>query len=228
MADNKQIKDGLGNIFTIRMRDVSALQDGSVQRAMILATPYPIDYGAGGVYTHCAKSGVMAPSMPANSPIYSFRWASPGMIALIWRVKVEAWTVTAFSGGLVSFDLSIARNFTSGDSGGLSAILNGNNNKLRTAMAASSAAIEWSNTGALTPGTRTLDLAPIGSRTQPAPVANSTLFTNDPFVLFEKLSGSHPLQLITNEGFVINATVPSSSSTWQFDVTIDWNEVQTF
>src|SRR6516162_6786295 len=154
MADNKQIKDGLGNIFTIRMKDVSALVNGSVQRSMIYASPYPLDYGAGGIFQHVAKSGTIAATMSANSPIYSFRWLSSGMIALIWRMRLVAWSVTTFSGGLATFDLFAARNFTSSDSGGVEADLSGDNNQLRSSMSASSAAIWWSNTGALTPGIR--------------------------------------------------------------------------
>ena len=59
MPDNRQIKDGLGNLFTLRMRDVSLNGDGSVQRNMMLDTLYPVDYGYGGVFQHCAKSGVI-------------------------------------------------------------------------------------------------------------------------------------------------------------------------
>jgi hypothetical protein len=228
MADNRQIKDGLGNVFTLRMRDISTASDGSVQRSMVYSTLYPLDYGPGGIFQHCAKSGIIAAAMPANSPIYSFRWTPPGMTALIWRLRLMAWTVTAFSGGLATFDLYIARNFTASDSGGIAANLGGENNQLRTSMAASSAAIQCSNTGALTLGTRTLDAAPIESFTALAPQTDNTLFPTDPVILFEKEKSDHPLFLAANEGFVINATVPSSNSTWQVSVTLEWNEVLSF
>jgi hypothetical protein len=228
MADNKQIKDGLGNIFTIRMKDISALLDGSVQRSMIYASLYPLDYGSGGSFQHVAKSGVIAAMMPANSPIYSFRWPAAGMMALIWRIRMMAWTVTAFSGGLTTFDLFAARNFTASDTGGRAASLAGDNNQLRTDMSASGAAISWSDTSALIPGTRTLDLAPMESLFTPAPTADNTLFQLEPLLLFQKDKSDHPLVLGHNEGFVIRSSVPATTSTWAFSITLEWDEVQNY
>ena len=163
--------------------------------------------------------------MPANSPIYSFRWASTGMVALISHIRMAAWTVTAFSGGLATFDLFAARSFTAADGGGLTANLAGENNQLRTSMASGAASIGWSNTNALTPGTRVLDGAPLDSRTFTAPTTDNTPFPADQFTLFYKPQGEYPLYLAANEGFVIRASVPSSTSTWQFAVTLEWAEL---
>ena len=228
MADNKQIKDGLGNVFTLRMKDISPLLDGSVQRSMIYASLYPLDYGSGGIFQHVAKSGVIAAMLPASSTIYSFRWASPGTVALIWRMRLMAWTVTAFSGGIASFDLYAARSFTTFDSGGNLANLTGDNNQLRTSMASSSATIAWSATAALNPGTRTLDAAPMESLSTPAPATDNSLFQIEPLLLFQKDKADHPLVLANNEGFVITASVPQTNSTWAFSVTLEWNEVQSY
>jgi hypothetical protein len=228
MADNKQIKDGLGNVFTLRMRDISQLSDGSVMQSIVHSSLYPLDYGGGGIFQHVAKSGVMAAMVPPGSSIYAFRWPSAGMLALIWRMRLMAWTVTAFSGGLATFDLFAARAFTAGPTGGIPADLSGENNQLRTSMAASSASIMYANTGALTPGIRTLDAAPMESFTALAPITDNTLFPNEPIILFEKEKSDHPLLLAQNEGFVIQASVPQSNSTWQFAVTLEWNEVQQF
>jgi hypothetical protein len=228
MADNKQIKDGLGNIFTIRMKDISQLLDGSLQRSMVYASLYPLDYGAGGIFQHVAKSGTIAAMLPVNSSIYSFRWSSPGMFALIWRMRMMAWTVTAFSGGLASFDLYVARDFTAPDSGGKFANLSGNSNQMRTSMASSGAAISWSDAAALNPGTRTFDAAPIESLAAPAPTTNNALFQIEPLLLFQKDKADHPLVLANNEGFVITGSVPQTNSTWAFTVTLEWNEVQIY
>lgn len=227
--DNRQIKDGLGDIFTIRMRDVSPAADGSVQRSMILATGYPLDYGAGGTFQHCAKSGLIAAGLPAASTIYSFRWPAPGMIALIRKIRLTAWAVTAFSGGFATFDLFAARNFTSNDTGGLSTnFATGESNQLRTSMASAAGVIGWGNTGGISPGNRTLDAAPLDSCTAVAPMANNVLFSDAPLPLLDKRPGDHPLYLLNNEGVAILATVPSSNSTWQFAVTLEWDEVQTY
>jgi hypothetical protein len=224
--DNKQIKDGLGNVFTIRMRDVGPLQDGSMQRSMIFSTPYPLDYGGGGIFQHCAQSGVMAPGMVSAGSLYAFRWPSAGMSALIFRVRLAVVAVQAFSGGVATFSIYAARQFTAGPSGGISAQFGGDNNQLRSSMAASAASIMVANTGALTPGTRVLDAAPLDSVIVAAPTNPNTPFLNA--TLFQKQQGEHPLFLAQNEGFVIVGSVPLSNTTWQFSVTTEWAEVQTF
>ena len=231
MPDNKQIKDALGDLFTLRMRDVSLNQDGSVQRNLTLETLYPIDYGYGGVFQHCAKSGVINAGIAANSPIYSFQWPSitPEVpFALVRRVRLNAWTVAAFASGNVTFDIFVARAFTVADTGGTVASLN-LSNMLRTSMASSLASIMCANTGALTPGTRVLDPAPLDSQTVIAPTTIGVPFTAQRMTLFEKLQGEHPLLLAPNEGFVVRVTVPPPGvGTWSFAITTEWDEVTIF
>jgi hypothetical protein len=225
--DNRQIKDGLGNIFTMRMRDISPSQDGTIQRSMLFATPYPLDYGGGGFFQYCAKSGIMLASAAANSPIYSFRWIGASTYAAITRARLLVWSNTVFSGGVGTFDLFVARQFTGSDSGENVATLTGNNNKLRTSMGSAGAGIVYSNTIPITVGTRTLDVAPIDSRTATAPTTASTIFSNMPITLFEKLQGEHPLILTSNEGFVVHATVPAGGA-WLFSFTLEWSEIPAY
>jgi hypothetical protein len=227
MADNKQIKDGLGNIFTIRMRDISSALDGTVQRSMILSTPYPLDYGNSGFYQFCAKSGVMLAAAPANSPILSFRWFSGTAFAVINRVRLWAWSNTAFGAGVSTFDIYAARAFTGADTGENSANLVGDSNQLRTTMGASGASIVYSNTVPITPGTRILDAAPLDSSTVQAPTTANTMFGNMPMTLFEKREGDHPLVLAFNEGFVVRTTMASLGA-WNFSMTLEWAEMPTY
>ena len=231
MPDNRQIKDGLGNLFTLRMRDVSLNSDGSVQRNMMLDTLYPVDYGYGGVFQHCAKSGVINAGIAANSPIYSFQWPSisPEVpFALVRRVRLNAWTVAAFASGNVTFDIFVARVFTAPDTGGTVANLL-LANMLRTSMAASLASITCATTGALTPGTRVVDASPVDSQTVAAPTVVGVPFTAQRMTLFEKLQGEHPLLLQPNEGFVVRVTVPPPGvGTWSFAITTEWDEVTSF
>jgi hypothetical protein len=225
--DNKQIKDGVGNLFNIRMRDLSAVGDGSLQRSMILTSGYPLDYGTGGMFQHCAKSGVMASGLAANSPIYSFYWPA-SLLGLVRRVRLNAWTLgTAFAAGLATFDLFAARQFTAPYGGGALADLSGDHAQLRTSMGTSLAEIMVATTAALTPGTRALDPDPLDSRTVTAPVAINTTVTAGALTLFEKLQDEHPMMLVTNEGFVIRATVPATGL-WSFAVTTEWDEVVVF
>jgi hypothetical protein len=225
--DNKQIKDGVGDVFTLRMRDISSAGDGSLQRSMILTSGYPIDYNTGGMFQHCAKSGIMAAGLAANSPIYAFYWPA-SLIGLVRRVRLNAWTLgTAFAAGLATFDLFAARIFTAPYGGGAAADLSGDHASLRTSMSTSLANIMVATTAALTPGTRTLDPDPIDSRTVNAPVVVNTTFTAGALTLFEKLQDEHPLMHVTNEGFVIRATVPATGL-WSFAVTTEWDEVTNF
>jgi hypothetical protein len=231
MVDNIQIKDGLGDLQTLRARDVSLAQDGSLLRSMMLDSLYPTDYGQGGMFQLCAKSGVIAAGIANNAPIYSFYWSgiSPQIpFALIRRVRLNAWSVVAFTPGTVTFDLFAARVFSVADSGG-NVISDYRSNMLRSAMASSLATIHYANTSALTPGTRVLDVAPLDSQTVQAPQTAGMPFTTQRMTLFEKLQGEHPLLLAPSEGFVVQVTVPAAGvGTWQFAVTTEWDEVSIF
>jgi len=229
--ENKQIKDGVGNLFTLRMHDVSDANDGTVMRGMLLTSPYPLDYGTGGMFQHTAKSGIMAAGLAAGSPIYSFRWSpSSPLVAVLRRVKIAAYSVTAFTPGLATFDLYAARSFTAQDIGGAAANLSGNAAKLRTSMSPSLAAIQCATTLALAvaaPGSRLLDPDPLGSLMAAVTSTSPSQFSASLLTLFDKPSGDHPLVLAANEGFVIQATVPAAG-TWSFAVTTEWDEIPGF
>jgi hypothetical protein len=225
--DNKQLKDGVGNLFTLRLRDRSAVGDGSYQQTMVLASGYPLDYGSGGMFQHCAKSGAMVAGLAAASPIYAFHWPA-NLTALIRRVRISAWTLgTAFAAGLATFDLYAARAFTAQYGGGNVANLTGEAGQLRTSMNHSLADIMWAATVALAPGTRTLDPDPLNSLTLTAPITTNAPASAAPLTLFEKQQGEHPLMLVANEGFVIRASVPATGL-WSFAVTTEWDEVESF
>jgi len=228
MGDNKQIKDGLGNLFTIRMRDISSASDGSVQRSMILASLIPLDYGTGGMYQHTAKSDEIAAGLAANAPIYAFMWTPASLFTILRRIKLAAWTTaTPFGAGLATFELFVARPFSVQDTGGATVGLTGNNAKLRSSMLPSQAKIRRASSGALTPGTRTLDGTPLTSLNVAAPTTALTTFTPAPMTLFDKPPGDHPLVLAAVEGFVIQATVPAAG-TWSFAITTEWDEISVY
>jgi hypothetical protein len=225
--DNKLIKDALGENFTIRMRDLSPGGDGSIQRSMIFATGYPIDYGTGGSYRDSAKSGAMAAGLAANASIYSFQWPS-SLLGLIKRIRFNAWTLgTGFAAGLAEFDLFIARPFSAADGGGNQSNLAGGSGRMRSSMPASQAVITTSTTAALIPGTRTLDADPIARRVPAAPTGTNAPLFADAITLFEAAQGEHPLLFVQNEGFVIQASVPATGI-WQFAVMTEWDEITLF
>lgn len=222
--DNIQMKDGADATYKLRTKDVSAGSDGSLQYARNLMTPYPVDYGIGGCYQAISGTGLMAAGLAASSPILAFRNPSPTMNALIRRVRIAGNTGGAgFAAGTAVFSFYVARNFTAMDTGGSLASLNAPNGKLRTSMGAPSCAIMSANTGALTPGTRTLDALQTDAFILNPPTTANTIFMSRQ-VLFEKLAAEHPLVLAQNEGFVILATVPGTG-TWTFAAVIEWDEV---
>jgi hypothetical protein len=226
MADNKQIKDGLGNLFTVRMRDISAGADGSVQRSMILNTPYPLDYGSGGNFQKCIQTANLQSGMTA-APVYSFLWPSSALAAVISRLVIAAWTTTTgFTAGLAQFSLFAARPFASQDAGGTAVVFTSNSNKLSTVMAYPVANIVYAPGAPLTPVSRTLDSNPLSIATVSAPIAANTPFSPAPLVLLDKRN-DQPLLLASAEGFVVQATVPAAGS-WQFSLALEWAEVSKF
>jgi hypothetical protein len=226
MSDNVQLP--IGYPFYSRTKDVSAAQDGSLQRTLLFASLYPLDYAPGGMYQHSSLSGAMAAGLGAASSIYAFQWPSSSLLGIIRRVSIAAWTLgTGFTAGLAEFDMFVARDFTAQDTGGVSANMAGNSSKLRTSMATSSANIVHSSTAALAlahTNSRVDDPAPIGRWIVAAPTGTNTPFNATPVKLFEKLQGEHPLVLAQNEGFVILATVPATGL-WSFVITPEWDEI---
>jgi hypothetical protein len=227
MPDNTEIKDGLGNLFTLRSRDLSASQDGSLRRSMVFHTPLPIDYGGGGAFHRTTVSGVMGANAAAKIPIYAFQWGSANYYALIRRVKMSGLSNSVgFTPGVAKFDMLTLRDFGEQLVGGSAVPLGSNNAKLRTSHNSSVASIMHSDTSALTGGIYTADTGPgtteswiIGVGDQPF-----TPFSTAPMKLFDRPTGEMPLLLATTEGFMIQATVPATG-TWSFSITCEWEEI---
>jgi hypothetical protein len=227
MADNNTlIKDGAGNQFSLRSRDL--LGDGSLRRSMVYATAYPADYGdfGGSFMTRVRATGLPA-GIAANAPILDFRFASPSLFCLVRRIRLGFWSLgTGFASGIASFSLYVARNFTIDDTGGLLAAVSSNSGKLRTSMQPSTSTIRYADSAALTAGSRTLDNQPIEGLDVAVPTTTNTqiLIRTD---LFDAQEEEHPLVLANQEGFIIQATVPATGL-WAFGSTIIWDEVTTF
>ena len=225
--DNFQLRDGTDALFEVRSKDTSTAQDGSLHSMRHLATPYPVDYGTGGCFQMVSVSGTIGAGLSANSPIYSFRWTSSTLLALVRRVKLTAWSLgTGFTAGIGAFEMYRATSWTVADSGGATETLTSPAGKLRTTVAGSLVAeIRRSSTGTLTAGTRTKDTLSMGRVTAGVSTATNTPFVPDTHApLFEKIGAEHPLTLAQNQGFVIQATVPATG-TWSFSIKTEWDEV---
>lgn len=228
--DNFVIKDGNNNGVTMRGKDISATGNGGIQVIRHYSTLYPVDYGFLGCDQTTVKSGIMAAGLAATSPIFAFRNTNAGVQSLIRKLIFNAWTLgTAFaSGGLANFELYFARSFNVMDTGGSAANLNSPNGKLATFMGNVGSSIQYGVTGALTAGTRTLDLAPLRAINVVAPSTVNTPFFGSGLplgaTLFDKEGGNHPVLLAQYEGIVVQATVPGTG-TWSYTLTAEWDEV---
>jgi len=225
--DNFSLKDASNPaVFKIRTKDRSIAQDGSLQIMRHLAEPYPVDYGIGGCFQLCSKSGVMAAGLAANSPIYSFRWANTQFNVLVRRVRMQAWSLgTGFTSGLAFFDMFVCRGWTVADTGGSVETLTGDNGNLRSAMPSSNLPeLRHSATATLTAGTRTKDVQPVDSMTFEVTTAINKPLSVSGIKLFERVGAEHPLVCANNEGFTIQATVPATG-TWSWWITTEWDEV---
>jgi hypothetical protein len=190
-------------------------------------TPRANDYGTLGIYSKTMRNGAsaMGAGLAGGSPIASLRYGG-ATAALIRRVTFHmAGTATAFTAGDAFFDLFVARAFTGSDSGGNTGAITGNQGKLRTNMATTGLAdFRVASTGALTPGTRTLDTDPLRSLVVGVTTAVEAQFVPVGTELFRASPGEMPLVLANNEGLVLQATVPATG-TWFFAFGVDWDEV---
>jgi len=219
-----ELKDAIGNEFSLRTKDVSVPQNNSLRQNWHLYTKYPIDHTNGGAFYTTAKSNTMTAGLAANAPIASFRFASPAtMICVLRKLELSMWSIGTLAVGLASFDAFIARTYTSEDTGGLLSSLSGNNGKLRTKHQSPVAHLRVSDTAALTLGTRTLDAAPFENIIASIPAATANIVYLNNAKLFEDVD--HPLILENNEGLIIQASVPATG-TWGFNLTAIWDEVE--
>lgn len=224
MGNATLLKDGDGNEFSFRTKDVTAEQNNALRQNWHFASDYPIDHTSGGSFQAVAKSGALVAGLATNAPIIMFRFASTSMCAIVRRIKLQAWTNAAgFTAGPAAFDAYAARSFTIEDTGGLLAAISGNVGKMRTSgMATSLSHLRVADTGALGLGTRALDGQPLDSLVVAAATAVNTVFLATQ-VLFQAVD--HPLVLDNLEGFVVQASVPATG-TWSFAVSVAWDEVQ--
>jgi hypothetical protein len=224
MANATILKDGDGNEFSVRTRDVSVPQNNALRQFWHLASDYPIDHSDGGSFQVLAKSGALIAGLAANAPIISFRFASASLCAIVRRIKLSVWSnAVGFTAGAAAFDTYVARSFTAEDTGGLLAAISGNTGKLRTSgMQASAVHLRVGDTGALGLGTRALDSQPLDSVIAAAATTVNTVFVSNQ-TLFMAID--HPLVLDNLEGFVVQASVPATG-TWSFAVHVTWDEVQ--
>lgn len=188
----------------------------------------PLYAGLLGSYSKSLTSGTMAAALAANSPVFSFRYGGSN-VGVVRSVVVSATDITTgFAATNATFQMFAARAFTASDTGGSAATLTGNNGKMRTSFATTAVSdIRISSTATLTAGTRTLDTDPLAALTGgPTATAGNPMISAGT-AIYLPTPNEYPLVLATNEGFVIQATVPATG-TWVLTVTVTWDEYASF
>lgn len=192
-------------------------------------TPRPIDYGALGIYSLSVQTGTMAAGLAADAEIFQFRWTDASKLAIVYRVVCEgAGGITAFTAGFTKMQAFIARSFTVAGTGGATATLTGNNQKLRTSMGTSLVnEIRIATTAALTTGTKTLDLQGIGGIIGSTTATAGAVLIPPGYLFDSNTMLVQPVVLAQNEGVVVRVTVPATG-TWTGGVTITWAELTAY
>jgi hypothetical protein len=200
-------------------------------------TVRPIDYGSLGIYGLAMATGTIGAALAANGELAQFRWTDATRLAAVMGVSVSGGAnVAATAAGLVTLDLTVARSFTVAGTGGATATLTGNNQKLRTNMGTTLLGeFRIATTAALGAGTKTLDAQAIGNFT--IGIGTGAITTSHRLQLFDRedlLDAAektlHPIILAQNEGWVVKngATAWPAAMTWALGVTTRWAELTAY
>lgn len=206
--------------------------DGPTYKALRVQAR-PLDVGSLGAYAISLATGTMAAALAAGSEVVQFRWTDATRFAVIDRVVLDGAgnAGTAFAAGFVKFDIAVARAWSADGSGGTSATLTGNNQKLRTAFPTTLlAAVRAASTAALTAGTKVLDSQAIGAVVSAVPATAGAVVCPEGDLFNPSTGTLHPLVLAGTgggEGFVVRATVPITG-TWSASWSIRWTEVTAY
>jgi hypothetical protein len=168
----------------------------------------------GGHYGVTTTTGLLAAQTAANSQIFAVRFVSSSKLMVLLKLYCSLHVTTAYSAAAnvvpADFELYLARSYTVNATGGGTALVPSSISQLaRGSMApsefVSNGQIYPAATGALTPGTQTLDSHPYSYATAGAPgVALGSLGEAK---LFDASQwGKHPLVFGSNQGFVIRIT----------------------
>lgn len=178
-----------------------------------------------GAYRISQRTGTIAAGTAAGI-MAAFRYTGTG-VAVVQSVRIGLNVLTAYTAGSIVFSVWATRNYTATETTNYTAAtLTGNNAKLRTSFATSSALFGVATTTGITGGTGTDDTNPLGSCTFNLPAT----VTGQPIQDFFTFSlQSHPLVLGQNEGFrVRNDTAFAATGASNIVVMVEWFEATSY
>jgi hypothetical protein len=186
-------------------------------------------------------TGTIGAALAANAELFQFRFTDATRLAVIQKILISAGNnVAGSAAALVTLEAVIARAWTADGTGGATAVLTGNNQKVRTNMGTtlitSAAGIRIATTAALGAGTKVLDSQGVGNYT--LGTGTGAITTASKLSLIDKIDllevdadgSQHPVILAQNEGFVVKngAVAWPAAMTWALGVTIVWAEVDAY
>ncbi len=178
-------------------------------------------------------TGAIAAGAGANSEVFQFRWTSTTLFAVLLQLRCSGLrATTAFAVGTLDLSGTIARSWTVDGTGGATATLSGNNQKLRTSGrdGAAGTSLRVSSTAALGAGTKTFDVVEThritshssGGVSAATPIIGSIYLPTEYF--FRNADGDPPVVLAANEGYSVRATVPGTG-VWNVGFDLLWAEL---
>src|SRR6185436_250346 len=240
MSSLVRIGSGTGNGSKIGTEAVIDGQRGS-QRTSISPLDYT-DMGGNvyGFYSAVLRTGSLAATMAANSPLVSFRWTSTTTVALILAIRWAHQHVTATATAVTGFpdaEAIIARSFSVADTGGTATVPS----KMRSTMANSAVGdFRVATTAQLSAGTRTLDSVGFAFASAPVKVSpdiGATAATGiaagvgtamQDVYKWDRLGG-HPPVLQANEGLILRqSSAGPAAGTYQFIFALERAELAGF
>lgn len=186
-----------------------------------------------GHYTITQKSGTMAASLTAASPVASFRWAptTTNLYAVLLRVKLAYSVLSTFGALTLDFSGTIARGFTVDFSAGntqanMSALTGMVRSNIMGRSAMGTRGPQIATTAAMSGQTYTLD-----TDYMHAAVFNNngtTVGVGGQVTLYDRaLEGQHPIVFdgTTLCGYVVRNISATPTGTFAFYCTWEWAEV---
>lgn len=197
-------------------------------------TAKPTPYGSLGHYVITGVTGAIGAGAGADSEVFQFRWTHASNVAIVTSIYITGMrATTAFAVGTIDIKATIARAFTAAGTGGTAQTLTTNNQKMRTSMGTTTVGeIRVATTAALGAGTKTLDAQNVGQLLghssggfgSATPIIGSIYVPRDGQLFRARVeAGEHGIALVTNEGFVVRATVPATG-VWNLGVQVHWAE----
>lgn len=178
-----------------------------------------------GAYRIAMRTGTIAAATAAGI-LAAFRYTGTGL-AIVQSVRVGLNVLTAYTAGSIIFSVYATRSYTVTETTNYTAaVLAGDNAKLRTSHATSSALFGVATTTGITGGTGTDDSQPLGSCTFNLPPTVTGQPVQDFFTFSMQ---SHPLVLGQNEGFRLrNDTAFAATGTSNVVVMVEWFETTSY